>query len=643
MLCLIIGIKIKQIYGMSKLYFIGNSEVFESTLYKQATIDECVNWLNGLYEVNLDTETEGMFNHANKIVMLQLNWNNISFVIDTRTIDISPLKEKLEKILVVGQNLKFDYKFLKLHGIELNNVYDTMLAECCLTNGKEDRELNLKALAKNYCNIELNKDVRNQFTKLNGQPFTESQIVYGVGDVTCLTEIKTKQIELIKKLDLVEWVQNEMDASLALADIEYNGMGFDKEAWLKLANKAELNVVNYTQELDELTIQEPKLSKFVSTQVQGNLFAEVDESFTHGRAVNIKWSSPTQMDKVFKALGLDIEKTGERFLTKYQTEYPLVKRFIDYKKQAKLVTTYGKKFLSYINPTTQRIHTSFWQILDTTRVSSGDKYSPNMQNIPAKVEYRNCFIPRKGFKMVSCDFSGQELRLTAFGSKEPLWVDAFNKGEDLHSNVASMVFKVPLENVRDKPDFLRGKSYRDAAKTVNFGLVYGMSKYKLADTLSIEVDAADMIIKNYFKATVQLNNFLAGCRAYGMKYGYIRCFAPYKIIRYFPKWKPVREAMEFKEIGSIERASMNTPIQSAGGQMTKRALVVLRNYIKDNNLQDKVYIVMTVHDQIDCEVEESFVEEWSLIQKEIMESAGREIITNIPVLSDITISDSWTK
>lgn len=636
---------IKLLYVMSKLYFIGNSEVFESTLYKQATIDECVNWLNGLYEVNLDTETEGMFNHANKIVMLQLNWNNISFVIDTRTVGILPLKQELEKLLVVGQNLKFDYKFLKLHGIELNNVYDTMLAECCLTNGKKDRKLNLKALAKNYCNIELNKDVRNQFTKLNEQPFTEAQIVYGVGDITCLTEIKTKQLIELTRLDLLDWMQNEMNASLALADIEYNGMGFDKEVWLKLANKAELNVVNYTQELDELTMQEPKLSKFVSTQVQGNLFAELEEGYEHGRDVNIKWSSPKQVDKVIKALGLELDSTNERFLTKYQNEFPLIKKFIDYKKQAKLVTTYGKKFLTYINPTTQRIHTSFWQILDTTRVSSGSKRdnTPNMQNIPAKIEYRNCFIPRKGFKMVSCDFSGQELRLTAFGSKEPLWVDAFNKGEDLHSNVASMVFKVPLENVRDKPDFLRGKSYRDAAKTVNFGLVYGMSKYKLADTLSIEIDAADMIIKNYFKATVQLNNFLAGCRAYGMKHGYIRCFAPYKIIRYFPSWKPIREAMEFKEIGSIERASMNTPIQSAGGQMTKRALVVLRKYIKDNNLQDKVYIVMTVHDQIDCEVEESFVEEWSLIQKEIMESAGREIITNIPVLSDITISDSWTK
>lgn len=627
----------------NKIYFVGNAEVFESSLYEQRHIVDCHVWLTSLKEVNLDTETEGMFNHKNKIVMLQLNWGDITYVIDTRTTDITPLKTQLEKILVVGQNLKFDYKFLKLHGIELNNVYDTMLAECCITNGKEDRELNLKALAYKYCKIHLNKDIRNQFVNLNGQPFTEAQIVYGVGDVTCLTEIKTKQLEIIKTLDLEAWVQNEMEASLPLADIEYNGMGFNKEAWLALANKAELNVDTYIKELDELTINDSRLSMFVNKEVQGNLFAEIDESFEHGRAVNIKWSSPTQMDKVFKALGLDIEKTGERFLTKYQTEYPLVKKFIDYKKQAKLVTTYGKKFLNYINPTTQRIHTTFWQILDTTRVSSGDKYSPNMQNIPAKIEYRNCFIPRKGFKMVSCDFSGQELRLTAFGSKEPLWVDAFNKGEDLHSNVASMVFKVPLEKVRDKPDFLRGKSYRDAAKTVNFGLVYGMSKYKLADTLSIDVDAADMIIKNYFKATAALNNFLAGCRAYGMKYGYIRCFAPYKIIRYFPKWNADRELMDFKDIGSIERASMNTPIQSAGGQMTKRALVLLRNYIKTNNLQNKVYIVMTVHDQIDCEVEESFVEEWSLIQKEIMESAGREIITNVPVLSEITISDCWTK
>lgn len=456
---------------MNKIYFVGNQELLESSLYTTAKLSDCIEWLKTLPQVELDTETEGMFNHKNKIVMLQLYHNDTTYVIDTRYYDILPLKPYLESLLVIGQNLKFDYKFLKLHGIELNKIYDTFLAECCITNGLEDRQLGLEYLAKKYCNIQLDKSVRNQFIGLNGEPFTEKQIVYGVGDVTCLNEIKTQQEIKIKELDIEAWAHNEMEACLALADIEYNGMGFNKEAWLELASKAELNTLTYEEELDEMVRQESKLAKFVKKEVQANMFAGFEEGFTHGRDIDIKWSSPTQMDKVFKALGLDLESTGERFLSKYQQQFPIVKKFIDYKKQAKLVSTYGRDFLKYINPNTQRIHTSFWQILDTSRVSSGDKYSPNMQNIPAKVEYRNCFIPRDGYKMVSCDFSGQELRLTAYGSKEPLWVDAFNKGEDLHSNVASMVFNIPLDSVRDKPDFLRGKSYRDAAKTVNFGYV----------------------------------------------------------------------------------------------------------------------------------------------------------------------------
>lgn len=452
-----------------KIYFIGNAELIKSSLYEMSTLKECINWLETIDEVNLDTETQGIFNHNNKIVMLQLNWANITYVIDVRVIDISILNNILNNKLIVGQNLKFDYKYLKFHGIEINNIYDTFIAECCITNGLENRELSLDKLALKYTDKILDKSVRNQFSNLNSNPFTEQQIIYGIGDVTCLTEIKEKQLAKIKELDIVEWINNEFNACLALADIEYNGMGFNPEAWLELSNKATNYVQQYEDELDEFVRKDPKLNKFVKATVQGNLFADIEEGYEHGRDIDIKWSSPTQMDKVFKALDLELESTGERFLSKYQNQYPIVKKFIDYKKQAKLVTTYGKDFLKYINPYTNRIHTSFWQVLDTSRVSSGDKHSPNMQNLPAKVEYRNCFIPRPGFKMVSCDFSGQELRLTAFGSKEPLWVDAFNKEEDLHSNVASMVFHIPLENVRDKPEFLRGKSYRDAAKTVNFG------------------------------------------------------------------------------------------------------------------------------------------------------------------------------
>jgi DNA polymerase-1 len=206
-----------------------------------------------------------------------------------------------------------------------------------------------------------------------------------------------------------------------------------------------------------------------------------------------------------------------------------------------------------------------------------------------------------------------------------------------------MVFKVPLEQVRDKPDFLRGKSYRDAAKTVNFGLIYGMSKFKLADTLNIEVKDADKIIKDYFRATAKLNVYLDKCRKYGMRNGFIRSFKPYSIIRHFPKWIDIKDKEDFKAVGEIERASMNTPIQGSGAQMTKRALYLIRKYIKTHLLHDKVYIVMTVHDQIDCEVQEDFAEEWSKIQQSIMQEAGAEIIKSMPVLSDITISDSWTK
>jgi DNA polymerase-1 len=170
-----------------------------------------------------------------------------------------------------------------------------------------------------------------------------------------------------------------------------------------------------------------------------------------------------------------------------------------------------------------------------------------------------------------------------------------------------------------------------------------MSKFKLADTLDIEVNEADKIIKNYFKATPYLNKYLERCRKYGMKYGYIRSFPPYSIKRFFPKWEDLRDKDDFKAVGEIERASQNTPIQASGAQMMKLAMCRVRQYIKEHNLQTKVYPVMTVHDQLDCEVLESYAEEWSLIQKKIMEDAGREFIKCIPVLSDITISKTWTK
>lgn len=338
--------------------FIGNSELIESGLYSQSTIEECVDWLKTLNEVNLDTETEGFFDHSNKIVMLQLNYGEITFVVDVRYVDILPLKEELERLLIVGQNLKFDYKFCKFHGIEFNRIYDTFLAECCLTNGLENRKLGLSGISEKYLGKTLDKSVRNQFVGLKGQPFTEKQITYGVGDVECLTEIKKLQLIELIRLNLLNWLALECKACLAIADIEYNGLKLDIEKWLELADNVESKIPQYETELDNFVRQDKRLANFIAKYVQGDLFGDPV------RDINIKWSSPTQMASVFKALGLDIPSTSEKEISKYQNIEPLIKRFIDYKKDAKLATTYGRNFINFINPVTNRVHGEFWQILE---------------------------------------------------------------------------------------------------------------------------------------------------------------------------------------------------------------------------------------------------------------------------------------
>lgn len=625
------------------VYFIGNSELMKSSLYTISNLKECENWLKTLEYVCLDTETEGLFNHSNKIVMLQLYCDNITYIIDVRSFDILPLKSELERLICIGQNIKFDYKFLRFHGIILTKIIDTFLNECILTNGLINRELGLGALALKYCNKKLNKSIRNQFIGLKAQPFTDAQILYGVEDTRCLYDINLIQQQELKKWDLLKVSQLEYKATLALADIEYNGMLFDSSSWLKLAEKAEINIKDYEVDLDNLVLKDHRLKKFVKPGQQLGLFGVVS------RKVAINWDSPTQVLKVFKALGLDIKASGEKEIQVYQDQYPLIKKFIDYKKDSKLVTTYGREFLKYINPITKRIHGDFWQILDTFRVSCGgsktnNKLSVNLQNLPAKNEYLNCFIADKGSKIVSIDYSGQEARIAAYGSKDELWLKTFNDGKDLHSEVCKMMFSISDDLVKTKPDFLRGKSYRDVAKTINFGCLFGMSEFKLSKTLMCSLEEAKELLNRYFKATKQLKNYLDRCAAYGLKNGYIRSFSPYSGIRWFPDWK---ENLDFREdskiVGQITRASYNTPIQATGALMTKLALVKIREYILKNNLTKDVKLIHVVHDAIYTEVSTNYVDKWSIIQKGIMKEAGEEFITNVPILSDVLITDKWSK
>lgn len=449
-------------------------------------------------------------------------------------------------------------------------------------------------------------------------------------------------MEKVNEFKLNNVVDLENKATLTFADIEYNGMYLDKEEWLRNAESNKEEMVQYAKELDELILKDDRLSKFIAPYIQGNLFTPVEEI----RKVSVLWSSPSQVLNVFKTLIPDLESTNEKDIAKYQNEFPIIKKFIDYKKQQKKVTTYGEEFLKYINKSTNRVHTSFWQILETGRVSSGMKSKktnesyPNMQNIPASDKFLNCFKAEKGSSYVICDYKAQELTLTAEASKEPVWVKTISEGGDLHSEVAAMVFDVLIEQAKDKPDWLRGKSYRDVAKTVNFGLVYGMSEFKLSNTLSIPVNEAKDYIDKYFKALPTLSKFLKLMSAYGVKYNHIRTMHPFGRIRWFNKLDPDHYDYN-KDLGEIERKSKNTVIQGSGADITKAALVYIRDEINRRKLPVKV--VLTVHDSIVCECEDHFIEQWTKLQEELMIKAGKVVIKDLPVSVDTVVSKVWCK
>ena len=605
-------------------------------LFECVSMDEAVNYLSNQSVIGVDTETEGKDFLSKKVVMFQIGTKDVQYVIDTRYQGIEPLIPILENndIVKIFHNIKFDYKFLKRWwNVDIKNPYDTMLAECVLNCGRSKVGYSLNVLTQRYLGKELNKEVRNKFIGLDGKPFSTEQILYGAEDVEHLIDIREQQLVKIKDLELEEVLDLENNASLAFADIEFNGLCFNQEEWLAIADNSEVEVATMEIILDEM-VYALNLNRFVKTSFQTDMFIANDDI----RKIDIKWSSPTQVLKVFKEYGLDIEKVNAFELSKHKNR-AFVTKYLKYKEQQKVVSTYGKSFLKYVMKD-GKVRTSFWQILNTGRVSSGNKEDrkPNMQNIPADNKFRNCFTARDGYKLVSVDYSGQELGIIASGSKDPVWMKARIEEADLHSICADMVFK---EKWREA-DADEKKKLRTMIKTINFGLAYGMSKFKLADTLQISVDDAESLIKQYFTEFPKIGGFLSALGSYGKYHGFIRTFKPFRRIRWFENWRNgMSPKRDFKELGSIERMSKNTPIQGTGADMIKLAMIMIRDKIK--TLDYPAYLVTQVHDEIGVEVPDDKAEEWAEIQSELMRQAGARIIPDFPMGVDYTINKKWCK
>jgi len=598
---------------------------------EKITLDEAIKGLKTAAVVSIDTETTGLNWVKDKILMLQISTQENNYIFDCQTVDIKPLAPlfSTNKVLKIFHNVKFDYKFLLANNIQTEHIYDTMLADQVINCGKTSLKYSLDSLLDRYLDIYVTKDTRSSFIGHKGAYSTE-QLRYALNDTEFLIKIREKQLQLITEHHLQNVIDLENQAALAFADIEYNGIYLNKDKW----------EANYVKVREELTVALSRLDQFIEEddlfegfrlkEIQTDMFTDLSEL----RKVNILWSSPTQVKKLFQSIIPELDSVNAKMLYLHRDIHPIVKKYIRYKEQAKLYNAYGPDFYKYLHDD-GKIHTSFQQVLNTGRVSSR---SPNMQQIPSDNTYRNAFIPEnKDEVFVSSDFASQELCIIAYGSQDPVWLKALKEGKDLHSICALLIFG--KEWIDAEHDPTERKRLRTAVKSINFGLAYGMSEFKLADTLSITVPEAKEMINKYFTVFPSIKKFLRQLGTFGKDYGYIRTFKPYERIRWFENWE--QSKYDFKILGSIERASKNTPIQGTGADMTKLALTKVRNAIRKHNYPVK--LVMTVHDQIDTICKEQFAEQWSNILKGIMEEAALHIIDNGLLKSDTNITKEWQK
>lgn len=623
------------------IYYVSNSpSLFEPTAIKSARMDDVLDFFQDKDIIQLDTETTGLNFLTDRLLLVQLGTGDAQFVINTEC-DISPLKALLEdpNRLKILHNVKFDYKFLRRRGIVLENVYDTQLVEQILHTGKESIEHSLVSTVERHLGSGMDKSLRNTFIGHTGA-ITEAQILYAAKDVQYLEAVRASQLQDLKLQQLERVAELENQAVLAFGDIEYNGIAIDPEAWNRNSVKVQEQVLEAEKELDKIVVGEPKFG-FTGVYIQGDLFKPLEEL----RKTSINWNSSSQVLRIFKKIVPTLESVGADVLYPVRKKHKIITSYLDYKKKQKLYNSYGPAFLNLVQPD-GRIHPEFRQILNTGRVSCNN---PNMQQIPSTNEYRNCFIPGvKDYVFVSGDYSSQELCVIAYGSGDPVWLEALSNGQDLHSICADLLFGQKWKDAA-LPDcnYIQSKSkckcpehkkLRDLAKTINFGLAYGMSAYKFSDRADIPLREAEQIITKYFTVFPKIRYFLHSLGNFGKRNGFIKTYPPFSRKRWFEEWTPDANP---SKMGEIERASMNTPIQGSSADMTKLALVYVRNYIR--KYQVPVLLVMTVHDQIDTIAHKDYAQEWKSTLESIMEKAAMRVIKNGLLKAETSVSEVWKK
>ncbi len=511
-----------------------------------------------------------------------------------------------ENFKKIGQNLKYDYIVLNRAGLELKGIYfDTMIASYLVNPRRKTH--NLEELALEYLSHKMLsfKEIagKGKSQKLFSEIDLKTACQYSGEDADITYRLYQKLAPLLAEQGLEKlYYELELPLMLVLARMEMAGVKVDEKKLKSLSQ--------------ELLAREEKIKK------------EIFEMC--GKEFNL--DSPRQLAEVlFDQLKLPRKKkTKTGYSTSYEvlmelaSLHPLPKKVIEYRSLAKLRSTYTDALLELIDPETGRIHTSFNQTITATgRLSSSE---PNLQNIPARTpegrKIRQAFIAEPGYRILSADYSQIELRILAHFSGEPSLIKAFEQGEDIHKNTAVRVFGVKPEQVDEE--------LRRRAKVINFGVIYGMSDFGLAQELGIDQKEAKKYIEQYFEQHPKVRKFLDQILEQARKNLYITTILGRRC--YFPDINSKNQIAR----KSAEREAINAPMQGSAADIIKKAMVKIDALLRERKMKSKM--ILQVHDELVFEVAEEEIDQLKELVKKEMESAVK---LRVPIKVEIGIGDNW--
>ena len=511
-------------------------------------------------------------------------------------------------ILKIGQNLKYDLEVLRNYDIELKGkMWDTMIAHYLI---QPELRHNMDYMAEvylHYKTIHIDELIgpkgKNQKSMRDLSPTLVYE--YACEDADITLQLKNKLEPELKKHECEDlFYQIEMPLMPVLAEMEMNGVCLDTESLKETSRQFSERMLNIEKRIYELA----------------------------GEQFNI--ASPKQVGDILFAKMKIVEKpkktktgqyvTSEEVLQQLRHKHEIVGLILDHRGLKKLLGTYIEALPKLINPRTGHIHTSFNQTITATgRLSSSD---PNLQNIPIRgedgKEIRKAFIPEPGCLFFSTDYSQIELRVMAHLSQDEHMIEVFREGKDLHAATAANIYKKPIDEVtRDE---------RTKSKRANFGIIYGITVFGLAERLDIPREEAKMLIDGYFETFPQVHQYMEEAKEIARQQGYVTTLFGRR--RYLPDINSANSVVR----GFAERNAINAPIQGTAADIIKVAMIRIFERFKAENIRSKM--ILQVHDELNFSV---YPDEKEKVEHIVLEEMQNAFQMKVPLVADSGFGSNW--